>query len=116
MSEHDEQVAVIQWAAMAQGRFPELALLLAIPNGGARHIAVATKLKAEGVRPGVPDLFLPYPNGGWHGLWIEMKTTTGRPSESQKWWLAELRKQWYSAVVCYGAEEAIGCIKEYFQQ
>ena len=113
MSEHHDQVAVCQWAAMSQGRHPELALLLAIPNGGARHIAVAAKLKAEGVRAGVPDLFLPCPRRGFNGLWIELKTKTGRLSDSQKWWISELCKQGYFAVMCRGTEEAIEAIREY---
>ena len=55
MSEHDEQVLIFKWARLSEGRWPELALLFAIPNGGHRHKAVAAKLKAEGVRAGVPD-------------------------------------------------------------
>ena len=44
-----------------EGRHPQLALIFAIPNGGKRHIGTARKLKAEGVRSGVPDIFLACP-------------------------------------------------------
>jgi len=40
---------------------PGLALMHAIPNGGLRSKATAGKLKAEGVKSGVLDTFLPWP-------------------------------------------------------
>jgi hypothetical protein len=80
MTEHDEQVALSRWVTLLQPRHPELALLHAIPNGGHRHKAVAVRLKAEGVKRGVPDLCLPVPRGGHHGLYLEMKTRQGRKS------------------------------------
>ena len=57
-SEHQEQVALFRWAEFAIARWPELALMYAIPNGGHRHKAVAAGLKAEGVKRGVPDVCL----------------------------------------------------------
>ena len=114
--EHDEQVALFRWAEVAQYQHPELALLYAIPNGGHRHKAVAAKLKAEGVRKGVPDICLPVPRGRWHGLYIEMKTPTGTVRPEQKRWLAALRSQGYDAAVCRGWESARRFIEEYLQQ
>ncbi len=116
MSEHEEQKALFRWAEVAQYRHPELALLYAIPNGGHRHKAVAAKLKAEGVRKGVPDICLPVPRGRWHGLYIEMKTPTGTVRLEQKRWLSALRSQGYDAVVCRGWESARRFIEEYLQQ
>lgn len=40
---------------------PELRWLHAIPNGGYRDKVTAGKLKAEGVKRGIPDVFLPLP-------------------------------------------------------
>ena len=72
------------------------------------------KLKAEGVRSGVPDLFLAYPTPFAHGLFIEMKKRKGgRVSDSQKPFISELNEQGYKAVVCHGAEAAINEIKRY---
>ena len=85
--EHAEQVALFRWAAIARSRYPELALLYAIPNGGHRHIQVARRLKAEGVKPGVPDICLPVPRGNWSGLYIELKTARGTVSKAQRGWL-----------------------------
>ena len=68
-----------------------------------------------GVKAGVPDLFLPYPGGDWHGLWIELKTERGRVMGTQREWIEYLRSQGYAAYVCRGAEQAINCLKMYLQ-
>lgn len=105
--EHAEQVAVIDWALWHESRWPELKLLYAIPNGGHRHKRTAARLRAEGVKSGVPDLFLPVARQGHHGLYIEMKAPGGRERDSQKWWRERLTAQGYKSVVCTGAEQAI---------
>lgn len=112
-SEHTEQANVIMWAQAHAVRDPRLTLLFAIPNGGARSKRTAALLKREGVKRGVPDLFLPVPSGGRHGLFIEMKKKGGRLTTQQKQWLGELNELGYSAVVCYSADEAIETIQEY---
>lgn len=112
--EHTEQVAVFNWATINSRKHPGLALMFAIPNGGHRHKAVAAKLKAEGVKSGVPDIFLPIPNPTSNGLFIEMKRQKGGTvSKGQEEWLKKLEKQGYKAVVCKGAAEAISVIEEY---
>jgi hypothetical protein len=100
--EHQEQVALFEWAALNEARLPELALLFAIPNGGDRHPAVAAKLKAEGVKAGVPDLFLPVARDGYHGLWIELKAPGGTLADHQSDWLTFLSQQGYLTTTCYG--------------
>jgi hypothetical protein len=54
----------------------------------------------------VPDLFLPTPSGGFHGLWLELKKRSGgRLSPEQKGWIERLRGQGYAAEVARGWEE-----------
>lgn len=113
LSEHDEQALVVAWADALAPSVPELRMLFAIPNGGARSKAVAGKLKAEGVRPGVSDLFLSVPKGCYHGLYIEMKAISGRASDEQKAWIAAAREYGYRAEVCFGADAAWAVICEY---
>lgn len=48
----------------------------AIPNGGGRSLTEGRKLKAEGVRAGVPDLGLILPDG--RAAFIEVKKADGR--------------------------------------
>jgi hypothetical protein len=113
--EHDEQATVIKWCDQyARLRWPWLCLLngdfaiYATPNGGERNIIVATRLKAEGVSTGVPDLHVP----GLR-LWIEMKRIKGSvTSDKQKDWHAYLRSIGDTVVIAKGAAEAIVAITE----
>lgn len=126
-SEHQEQVALFRWAEYATGRWPVLALLYAIPNGGLRPFRERTdrhgrrvrysvegqKLRAEGVKDGVPDVCLPVPRGPFHGLYIEMKTRRGTTSPAQRRWLAALERHGYRTAVCHGWEAAREVIVDY---
>ena len=55
-TEFQNQVVVMQWSRLAASQHPELALLYHVANGGSRHPAEAARLKAAGVKAGVPDL------------------------------------------------------------
>ena len=102
-SEHAEQVTFVQWF---RRQYPGVRIM-AIPNGGARHAAVAGKLKAEGVSRGVPDLYIP----AW-SLWIEMKRTKGgRVSPEQRDWIEYLTSLGHQVIVAHGATAAIAAIR-----
>jgi hypothetical protein len=89
-------------------------MLMAIPNGAARRGQNAHGLVAQGLRPGVPDLFLACPSREWAGLWIELKRRRGgRLAPEQREWLDRLRGQGYRAEVCKGWEEAREAILAY---
>ena len=113
---------MIDWARWHVRLEPRLALLHAIPNGGLRNKTVAAKLKAEGVKAGVPDLCLPVPLARVHdrvfvhGLYIEMKRIRAAAlSAEQDWWLEALRREGFECHVCCGAENAIRILKSYLQ-
>lgn len=114
-TEAEEQEAVVRWAFYRSGWTLELRMLFHIPNGGTRNKREAVHLKEMGVQAGVPDLFLPVPRNGFHGLFIEMKRNakTARVSPEQKAWIQALTDQGYRAVVCYGFEQARDAIVEY---
>lgn len=113
-SEHDEQAAVIEWCHLMAGRNLDYGMIFAIPNGGMRSKATAGKLKAEGVKPGVPDLMLPVPKGIYAGMFIEMKRRKGGTvSAEQKDWTSFLGSMGYKCVVCRGADEAKAAILDY---
>lgn len=114
-TEHAEAVTLIKAVRVAEQTHPELRLLFAVPNGGDRHPAVAAKLKAEGVKAGVPDYFLLVPRGGYHGLALELKTQTGSASREQKAWISELTRHGYKAVVCRGWGAALDTIFNYLK-
>ena len=116
ISEAEEQAAVVKWAELMSHKFPCLKWMYHTPNGGSRNVAEAVNLKRMGVKPGVPDLCLPYPSQGFHGLYIEMKTDKGRPTACQKEYIDFLTENGYKAVVCHGAEEAIEVIWGYVNE
>ena len=70
--------------------FPCLKWFHAIPNGGIRGDTEEARkirggqLKAEGVKRGVADTFLPFPVAGYCGLYIEMKKPSQAPKEGSK--------------------------------
>ncbi len=106
-TEHAEQRALMTWATLNAARYPALGLLFAIPNGGHRSVATAGRLKAEGVKSGVPDLCLPVARQGFHALYIEMKREKGGVlSEEQKLWKTALEAERNAWFLCAGADKA----------
>lgn len=112
--EDQEQVAIMQWSILARQQYPELKLLHHIPNERKCSLQQGRYMKRKGVKSGVPDLCLPVPRGGYHGLYIELKRKGGgQTSDTQTWWLEELAAQGYRTALCRGADEAIAIIKRY---
>lgn len=150
--EHGEQTALFAWAAVAAlygfeyarhdeaydhrtrnvlaascGRpyvIPVLSRLHAIHNQGHGDAIRGARARAEGVRAGVPDTFLPMPkfeNGGaWvAGLYIELKQRAhkdkkgGGVTEKQNDWITYLRDAGYIVDVAYGWREAADIIERY---
>ncbi len=111
--EHKEQTLVVRWFRLQYAKYN--GYLWAIPNGGLRHIRTAARLKDEGVMAGVADLFLMIPNGGWHGLFIEMKAKGGRLTESQKDFIGRATLMGYQAQVCFGFDDAKKVIEDYLK-
>ena len=109
-----EQENVIKWARDNEKTYPFLWMLHSSLNGVKLSKIQAGKAKASGMLSGVPDLFLPVPRGCFFGLYIEMKSATGRIMPSQSRYLSAVSDFGYSAVVCYSANEAIEKIKEYY--
>ncbi len=117
-TEHQEQAEVIKWWYVAHGKYrlPVFALF-ACPNGGARDAITGSLLKAEGVRPGAPDLILAAPTPAFSGLFVEMKKLdAGKPSDDQRAFIDYLLGVGYSASVHYGAASAIKAIEEYLAE
>jgi hypothetical protein len=144
-SEHSQQVALFMWANHARlygfriandmenyggidvkklemFGITELKWLHAIPNGGLRSKATAGKLKAEGVKEGVVDVFWPYVT--WfgdsinhNGLYIEMKAPgkLENTSKEQEKFIAYVQSQGYYAVVCDNWRNAANAVQSYYE-
>lgn len=115
ISESAEQQNLLRWSLWAEAKYPELCLLYHVPNEGKRSRAAGGRLKAEGLKPGVPDLCLPVARGGFHGLYIELKAQGGKVTANQEKWIAELTAQGYLAKVCVGFESAQQLIESYLK-
>jgi hypothetical protein len=127
--EHQSQCEVI---SDFDRKYPDYTgLLFAIPNGAklpfknitskktgktVRVCKEAQRLKAEGLRSGVPDLMLPVPKGRFHGLFIEMKYGNNKPTPDQVYWLNRLMRLGYCCKVCYSREEAVDAIEKYLNE
>ncbi len=120
-TEAQEQAFLFDWIDANSSRVFALKWAFHSANGEYRHPATAAKLKTMGVRPGVPDILLPYHvyDAGvdklYTGLAIELKRSdhSNKPTPEQEQWLLWLDSQDWRCVVCYGAQEAIGVICEY---
>jgi len=87
MSEHDEQVALFDWARVYQTEIPDLAMMFSIPNqGGSGKGAIirGRKMVKEGLKSGV--------------RWLNALTLAG-----------------YICVVVYTFEQAKDAILDYIQ-
>lgn len=120
-TEHAEQSALFHWAAINAQRDPRLARMFAIPNGGLRSKRTASRLKAEGAKAGVLDIFLPVPVGPYHGFFIEMKLSkyenhkNGGCSDEQVDWYTYFQSQNYFCKICYSWLDAANAICNYLQ-
>lgn len=115
-TEHESQSAFFDWWELfAQSKRIPAQLCFAVPNGGHRHKAVAAKLKAEGVKPGVLDVFLMIPAGGFHALLLEFKRRGRKvePGGLQEAFISETRLRNYNVLVVWSTDEAIKAAKEY---
>ena len=106
-SETAHQTALMAQAALHRKQYPQLKWLHAIPNANSHRMV------GEGVRSGIPDVCLPWPNQKYHGLYIELKIKTGRVSQEQKACLDYLNSVGYRAVVCWSWIEAWKVIEDY---
>jgi hypothetical protein len=122
---HEFQVALIEHLKLHEHLHPELELIFAIPNGGKRDKVIAAKLKAEGAKAGIPDLFLPVGALSevdketikvFHGLYIEIKADPkDKLSDAQKWWKPRLEAQGYCYYVARDLQDTLDYILAYLR-
>ena len=96
-------------------------LLFAIPNGAmlngtqSQRAMSGKRMKEEGVVSGVADLFLSVPSGDVCGLYIEMKTKTGRQTDSQKEFEQSVLEAGYGYVICRSLEQFQDVVRNYLE-
>lgn len=104
--------------------------VFAVPNGGSRggnpkqRAVQGSMMKAEGVIPGVADIFVPYPTFHGKGLFIEMKKPELKHktklknvcSDEQISFLLEMHRRDYATAVCYTWREAADAVIRYMER
>lgn len=106
---------VFDWAALASRAYPELAWLYAIPNAAKRSARAAQWMKAEGLRPGVPDVCLPVPRGGFGALYIEHKRLGAKPTPEQSRWLHHLALLGNRCIISHSFDSTRAALLEYLK-
>lgn len=103
---------------------PALEWFHAIHNQGHGDKVRGANAKAEGVRKGIADTFLPWPVANWHGLYIEMKKPAEKPkregskggvSDEQSAFGAYCNARGYGWMVCYSWREAADNLRRYIE-
>ncbi len=135
-TEHAHQSALFCWINMVAGKqiivdgvgifgpddTSKLSLAFAVPNGGSRSKTTAAMLRAEGVKPGVPDIFWPIARGGFHGMFIELKRPAsvgkakGTVSHAQTDYINELIFAGYHVITVWGWIDASVAMLNYLKQ
>lgn len=115
-SEHALQVQVVSRSLALAERHPEVCMLHAVPNGDFRGWGVGVKLKAEGVIPGVPDICMPVPKGGFHGFYMELKKAGGHVRNDQWEFMEALHAQGYFVRVTNHLPTALEIIANYLDE
>jgi hypothetical protein len=128
--ESNSQIQLLRWFRL---QYPDLAdLLVGYPAGNKMNLLTAVRMKAMGLRPGMPDLQLLIPKiyyktlapSGMYfikettfcpGMFIEMKSERGKLSKLQKEFHNKLRTLHYTIVTCYSFEEAKCEIQKYLK-
>jgi len=120
MSEHDEQVLVVDYLHKA---YPNV-LFFSVPNGatlssGDRRLAAIrmNMLKKEGLLPGVSDIIIFEPRGGYSAMALEMKDVSGGngASDNQLHFIREFEQRGGFGVIADGFDDAKQRLDDYLQ-
>lgn len=123
-TEHEIQKAVFDVLKLYETKFPEFETIHAVPNGselrkaktkeGNYFTRLGKKMKDEGLRPGIPDIHVPYASSTHCGLYIEMKRSEKEePTDHQKSMADKLRAVGNDVVLCFTREAALFKIFDY---
>lgn len=105
------QIACVKWFDL---QYPHLKYnLFAIPNEGARTPANGARMKAQGRRAGVADMFFAMYGKGFHGMFIEFKADKGKQNENQKAFEKAVTTTGYKYEVVRSFDEFKSLIEDY---
>ena len=110
------QGSCVRWFRYQYSEYKDL--LFAIPNGipiydKKLRIQIYNRLKREGLKAGVPDLFLAVPKSIYHGLFIEIKSREDRLRKNQFDMIQLLTGKGYKCIVINSLNDFINEINSY---
>lgn len=120
-----EQVAFFRRVRLSEKRYPILRLVIAVPNTagllqkkqnpktGHWYCPQGSRLRAEGLQPGAPDILALFPRGGQPYLAIEMKSRSGVLSDEQSIIRDAMLQEGARYEVCRSADAAWGVLMNY---
>lgn len=112
------QGSCVKWFRYQYSEYKDL--LFAIPNGlpifdKELRVKIYNRLNKEGLKAGVPDLFLALPRGIYHGAFIEIKYDSDRLRKVQADMIRELESENYKCIIVRSLDEFIEQINEYMR-
>ena len=112
------QAGCVKWFRYQYSEYKDL--LFAIPNGlpifdKELRVKIYNRLNKEGLKAGVPDLFLALPRGIYHGAFIEIKYDSDRLRKVQADMIRELESEKYKCIIVRSLDDFIEQINEYMR-
>jgi hypothetical protein len=114
------QIALIEWIKL---QYPITAnFIIKIDNEGRRSPMGHSLSIQSGLHIGASDLFIAYPCGGYHGLFLEIKREKWRLTPSQKEhvdrqlaFIDKMKSQGYQGQLGIGLVECMKIVKHYLE-
>lgn len=123
MNESQIQIAAIKiLRQVLPPKFPHLCPVIdgeakipvhSTPNEGRRNPVNGKRMKDMGMQAGIPDLAVMVPCGGYHGMWIEVKTPNGPIRKNQVAWLDFYMYYGYKCLVARSVDEIVSAVVDY---
>jgi hypothetical protein len=112
------QGSCVKWFRYQYSEYKDL--LFAIPNGlpifdKELRVKIYNRLNKEGLKAGVPDLFLAVGNSIYNGMFIEIKSKTDRLRKVQADMIRELESENYKCIIVRSLDEFIEEINSYMR-
>ncbi len=102
--ESDDQKRVVNWIRKADGNW----LVMRMENAAKRTAAQAARDMLLGMEPGAPDLIVSFRT---FSFYLEMKTITGKVSDTQTKLHKELRARGNIVMIGWGHERTIAALE-----
>ena len=80
-----------------------------------KRAIIGKRMIQMGYRVGSPDLFIMKPTENYSGLFIELKTETGRQSDTQKEFQKRVERNGYAYVICRSLDHFIDTVNNYLK-